>query len=309
MSSQNGYASPKNPMYVAPGDPRKPWKPNTILHVDPRSTYENPRNPRRDYKESETEELGSSIIEIGQSQPIPVYPDGRLKGGHRRRRALGRHNTKIRVEVRPFPKDETTELLEIICDNHGQKPLSVADRARVVKDLYARGVSNHKIATAFSMSLSWVTNTLVLIDLDDRVLSMIDAEDEGRRLFEATAREIAHATKDRSEQYALATVIARKRMTLPQAKEYIRKQLGSSDLRGQAIKPSDRKRMIEAFAAHTEAKARLILTTFGRKRTAIAGLSIEEVRTVKRQLQAGMLYIQRLNTRLDHEIMMMSTGR
>jgi ParB family chromosome partitioning protein len=139
----------------------------------------NPRNPRRDFAETELEELAASLRERGIIQPLVVRPVRgsadrfEIIAGERRWRAAqraGLHDVPIvSVEV---TDDEALQLA--IIENVQRADLNVIEEANGYQALINDfGHSHEEIAKVVGKSRVHITNTLRLLKLPERVLEHI----------------------------------------------------------------------------------------------------------------------------------------
>jgi len=139
----------------------------------------NPNQPRKNFAESELEDLSNSIREKGILQPILVRP---VKGvsdtyeivaGERRWRAAQRAKLHdVPVVVREMEDGEALELA--IVENVQRSDLNAIEEAAAYQELIGRfHYTQEKIAQEVGKSRSHVANTIRLLKLPESVQSML----------------------------------------------------------------------------------------------------------------------------------------
>ena len=164
-------AEPATPARAARGQRRVP-----IEFLKP-----NPRNPRRNYSETELGELAQSIQERGVIQPIVVRPTGEageayeIVAGERRWRAAQRAGLHdIPVVVLEVSDAEALELA--IIENVQRTDLNALEEAAGYQALAVEfSHSQDAIANIVGKSRSHVANTVRLLKLPDSVKDYINA--------------------------------------------------------------------------------------------------------------------------------------
>ena len=161
----------------------------------------NPNNPRRQFDESDLEDLARSINQHGIVQPIVVRP---MSGGryeiHRRRAPLarsaaGRALSKIPVLIRDV--DDRTALEIAIVENVQRSDLNPLDEALGYEQLIAEhGYTQNDLGDIIGKSRSHVANSLRLLKLPDPVRDMLAGGDltaGHARAIASTADPVKHA--------------------------------------------------------------------------------------------------------------------
>jgi len=139
----------------------------------------NPNQPRKNFAESELEDLSNSIREKGILQPILVRP---VKGvsdtyeivaGERRWRAAQRAKLHdVPVVVREMEDGEALELA--IVENVKRADLNAIEEAAAYQELMSRfKYTQEQIAQEVGKSRSHVANTVRLLKLPDSVQAML----------------------------------------------------------------------------------------------------------------------------------------
>ncbi|HUS55796.1 MAG TPA: ParB/RepB/Spo0J family partition protein [Thermohalobaculum sp.] len=141
--------------------------------------HSNPDQPRRDFPETELNELASSIRQRGIIQPIVVRPDPTRPGeyqivaGERRWRAAQRaqlHQIPIVVRV----LDDRAVLELAIIENVQRSDLNPIEEANGYAQLIERfGHTQERMSDIVGKSRSHVANTLRLLGLPDQVQQMV----------------------------------------------------------------------------------------------------------------------------------------
>jgi ParB family chromosome partitioning protein len=141
----------------------------------------NPRNPRRNYPETELEELAASMRERGIIQPIVVRPvrgaadSYEIIAGERRWRAAQRAGLHL-VPIVPLDVSDDEALQLAIIENVQRSDLNPLEEAAGYQSLMSEfGHSQDAIAKMVGKSRSHVANTLRLLKLPQSVQAHIAA--------------------------------------------------------------------------------------------------------------------------------------
>lgn len=139
----------------------------------------NPDQPRRDFVESDLEELTRSIAEKGVIQPLIVRPSPddsgsyQIVAGERRWRAAQRAQLhQLPVIIREFTDVEVLEIA--IIENIQRADLNPIEEASGYRQLMDRfGHTQEKLAEALGRSRSHIANLLRLLNLPSDVLDLV----------------------------------------------------------------------------------------------------------------------------------------
>jgi ParB family transcriptional regulator, chromosome partitioning protein len=186
----------------------------------------NPRQPRKDKRLSELQELTASVKEHGVLQPLIVtkgdVPDRYvLIAGERRLNAARQAGlTAVPVIIRQATDQQRLELA--IIENVQRSDLSALEEAEAYRQLAEDfSLSHEAIASRVGKNRVTITNTLRLLKLPDSVKNALI---EGR-IAEGHARALlALATPD-AQGAALRTVLS-KELNVRQTEELVRKLSG-----------------------------------------------------------------------------------
>jgi ParB family transcriptional regulator, chromosome partitioning protein len=147
-----------------------------IEHLSP-----NPRNPRRNFSDSELDELAASIKERGIIQPVVVRPVRGARdafeiiAGERRWRAAQRAGLH-EVPIVPIEATDAQALELAIIENVQRSDLNPLEEAGGYQALASEYTHSHEdIAKIVGKSRSHVTNTLRLLKLPESVKVFINA--------------------------------------------------------------------------------------------------------------------------------------
>ena len=135
----------------------------------------NRNQPRRIFSEESIEELAKSIEQYGVIQPIIVTKETgyyEIVAGERRWRAAKKANLKeIPCIVRESNERRNKEIALI--ENIQREDLNPIDKARGFKQLIDEyDMTQQQLADKIGLNRSTVTNTLRLLNLDERVLQL-----------------------------------------------------------------------------------------------------------------------------------------
>ncbi|MCH8049322.1 ParB/RepB/Spo0J family partition protein [Patescibacteria group bacterium] len=139
----------------------------------------NPLQPRKHFPSTELEDLLASIKEHGIIQPLVVTDQGNgqyeLIAGERRLRAAKMLGLKsVPVVVRTATEQQKLELALI--ENIQRQDLNPVEEARAYQsliDLFS--LKQEEVAKRVGKSRSYVTNTLRLLELDEKILAALAA--------------------------------------------------------------------------------------------------------------------------------------
>ena len=137
----------------------------------------NSSQPRKKFKETELNELASSIKKQGLIQPIIVRPSEnnqfQIIAGERRWRAsqlAGLH--EVECVIRDI--NETEVLEAALIENIQREDLNVIEEANAYKNLIQiKKITNESLASLIGKSSSHVSNTLRLLELEDNIQKML----------------------------------------------------------------------------------------------------------------------------------------
>lgn len=191
--------------------------------------YPNPDQPRRDFNETELEELAHSISQRGVIQPVIVRPDPVKEGtyqivaGERRWRAAQRaklHN--LPVVVRQLEDEEVLELALI--ENIQRADLNPVEEALAYAQLIEKcSYTQEELAKILGKSRPHLANTMRLLALSETIQTMLR---EGK-LTAGHARALINAP----DPEALAIQVVSQGLTVRQT-EALAQKLPKRDLTG-----------------------------------------------------------------------------
>ncbi len=137
----------------------------------------NPEQPRKNFKDTDLKELADSIKNQGLIQPIIVRLNKnnqyQIIAGERRWRAsqlAGLH--EVDCVIKEF---QDTDVLEAaLIENIQREDLNVIEEANAYKGLIKiKDLTNEKLAKVIGKSSSHISNTLRLLELDDKIQEMV----------------------------------------------------------------------------------------------------------------------------------------
>jgi ParB family chromosome partitioning protein len=162
------------PLVASPSAPdsQEPFRQLRLDQIVP-----NPRQPRREFSETELQELQLSLQTSGLLQPIAVRPrsDGRFEliAGERRFRAASRLGwTTIPAVVRDVSDEQLLSLA--LVENLQREDLNPIEEAVGYRQLINEfGLAHQQVAQAVGKDRSTVTNALRLLSLPDEVQLLV----------------------------------------------------------------------------------------------------------------------------------------
>ena len=137
----------------------------------------NPNQPRKNFKENELGELANSIKNQGLIQPLIVRKvdnnQYQIIAGERRWRAsqlAGLH--ELDCVVKNYKENEVLEAALI--ENIQREDLNIIEEANAYKDLIKlKKINNEKLAKMLGKSSSHISNTLRLLELEQKIQDLI----------------------------------------------------------------------------------------------------------------------------------------
>ena len=174
--------------------------------------YPDESQPRTNFDEEELQELSRSIKEHGIIQPILVYSENGhytiIAGERRWRAAKVAELTEIPALVHEFSRQERLEIQLI--ENIQREKLNPIDEAKAYKRLLTEfGMTQEQLAESIGKSRTAITNTIRLLNLDERVQDMIAQN----TLTQGHARAIL-AVEDKDAQLKLAQEAVQKNLSV-----------------------------------------------------------------------------------------------
>lgn len=192
-----------------------------VIEIEP-----NRNQPRRNFPSESIEELAKSIEKYGVIQPIIVSKkDGyyEIVAGERRWRAAKKAGLKeMPCIVRENDERKNKEIALI--ENIQREDLNPIDKARGFRQLLDDyGMTQQQLADTIGLNRSTVTNTLRLLNLDERVMQLAI----GGKLNEGHCRSLLCIT-DPDKQYAAAIRIIEKGETVRDIEKKVQDQKKTS---------------------------------------------------------------------------------
>lgn len=188
-----------------------------IVDIEPNTTQ-----ARKTFKEESIEELAKSIKSYGILQPIIVEDKGkfyRIIAGERRWRAAKKAGlTEIPCLIRNEDEQRSKEISLI--ENIQRENLNPIEKALGYKELIDNyNLRQQDLADKLGISRPYVTNTLRILNLDERVIKLAL---EGK-LSEGHCKSLVSIT-DPEKQYKAAIRIIEKGGTVNDAEKMVHKQ-------------------------------------------------------------------------------------
>ena len=192
-----------------------------LIDVEP-----NKNQPRMNFDDEKIEDLAESIKEYGVIQPIIVTKQNdyyQIVAGERRWRAA----KKAGLQVMPCivrENDERKNKEIALIENIQREDLNPIDKARGFRQLLDDyGMTQQQLADTIGLNRSTVTNTLRLLNLDERVIQLaIDG-----KLNEGHCRSLL-CIADPDKQYAAAIRIIEKGETVRDIEKKVQDQKKTS---------------------------------------------------------------------------------
>jgi ParB family chromosome partitioning protein len=225
-----------------------------IVNVKINEVVRNPKQPRRTFDEDALLDLADSIKQHGMINPLIVTQrDGNymIVAGERRWRAAKKLDLKeVPVIIKELTDEEIAELA--IIDNLQREDINSIDEAFAFKQLIdTYSYTQDKLASIVSKSRVYVTNSLRLLKLCDKVQQMVIQE----LITTGHARALI-PVEDPKEQEDLAQEIVDKNLSVRETEKLV-KNLGKSTKK----KTTKTSPSIEAVYSDVEEKCKQALGT------------------------------------------------
>lgn len=175
----------------------------SIISLD--QVQPDPQQPRRQFDQTELEQLAASMTALGQLQPVIVFRDGdvyHLVDGERRFRAMKlTPNSEISAIVLDSRPDETALRITQMAANTMRADLLPTEQAAAIQQIQqSTGWSNAELARQLHMSKSKVTQILSYLKLPAEVREQLD---DGT-IAGSTAYAISRAPNESVKQQLIA---------------------------------------------------------------------------------------------------------
>jgi len=225
-----------------------------ILKVKISLVEPNPNQPRKQFDEDALIELSESIKQFGVLQPLVVVKREKfyeIIAGERRWRAAKLANIKeIPVIVKDFTDEEIVEVSLI--ENIQREDLNPIEEAiayqRLINEFDLR---QDDIATKVSKSRSAITNSLRLLQLDERVQRMVITQ----MISSGHARTLL-ALKENELQYETAVLVFDNKLSVRETEILIKKLLSEKK-----VKPLKKDTMLDPIISSLQKNIEEILGT------------------------------------------------
>ena len=189
----------------------------------------NPNQPRKNFNEEKIQELAHSIKENGLLSPVHVVSSNQdnlfyLVAGERRLRASKLAGlTKIPAIIREFSKNQLLEIA--LLENIQREDLNIMEIAQALNDLEIQfNYSHEEIAKKIGKSREYVTNTLRLLQLPEKMQNLLATG----KLTAGHARALL-AIKDIEEQEKTLDKIVNEKLSVRQAEAIAFKKIDYSE--------------------------------------------------------------------------------
>jgi ParB family chromosome partitioning protein len=239
--------------------------------------------PRVDMRQDTLEELAKSIKVQGVVQPIVarrIQKTGKTQryeivAGERRWRAAQMAGLQdIPTIVRDIP-DESAIAMALI-ENIQRENLNPLEEARALDRLIREfDLTHQEGADAVGRSRASVSNLLRLLDLSDKVSSML----ETRQIEMGHARALLSIT-DKTQQFDAARQVVKKRMSVRETEQLVRHMLSGKGNKTQGSadsKDNDIRRLEKDITDRLGAKVRIDHTKKGSGKLVISYNSLDEL--------------------------------
>lgn len=246
------------------------------------SIIPNPLQPRRDFNDSELQELRSSIQANGLLQPLLVRPIGasfELVAGERRFRAIRSLGWRdVPVHVRDI-NDEAVLTLALI-ENLQRSDLNPIEEAEGYQALVSRfSLTQQQVANAVGRDRSTVANILRLLALPEAVRAMV----RSGSLSLGHARALL-GLPDQNGMIALADDVIRGGLTVRDIEQRVRESSTSKTRQrvkkaatGHASRPAELRSIEEQLRRRFQTDTSLSVSPTGKGQVSIAFYSADDL--------------------------------
>lgn len=181
----------------------------------------NPLNPRGELDATGLEELATSIRAQGILQPLLVTPDGLVVAGHRRLAAAKLAGlTEVPVLERELSTAEQVEIM--LVENVQREALTALQEARAFRHLLDAGYKKSDVIRRVGVTGARIQARLQLLQLDPVVQGRFD-----RSELPLTLVPVLVKVGDADQQRRLATIAARRSLTVPQLERIVERGAGA----------------------------------------------------------------------------------
>ncbi len=193
---------------------------DTVKEYDIKNIIPNKDQPRKEFSKEKIESLSESIKEYGVIQPIIIRKKGikyEIVAGERRYRAAKLAGLKKIPAVLKDIDDETFHKMALI-ENLQREDLNPIEEAMsydyMIKEYE---ISQSELSKVVGKSRTYITNTLRLLKLDNRVKKLVEkgilSSGHGRTLL---------SLEDKSVQYDIANLAIKNDLSVRALESYIR---------------------------------------------------------------------------------------
>lgn len=197
------------------GSPSEGWIKVKLSKIEP-----DRNQPRKNFKEDELNELAESIKNLGLIEPIVVQKrkDGyEIVTGERRWRAAKIAGlTEIPVVVREYSEEE--KVLVQLVENIQRESLDPIEEAMTYKRFLTEfNLKQDELAEKIGKNRTTITNSMRLLNLDERVQKMITDE-----IISAGHARPLLAIEDKDKQFELANKILDEELSVRETEKLIK---------------------------------------------------------------------------------------
>lgn len=199
-----------------------------VFEVDINKIEPNRKQPRKYFEESALEELAESIKQYGLIQPIVVrsIDDGQyeiIAGERRWRSSKIAGIKKVPVIVKDYDSEVSFEVA--LVENLQRENLNPIEEAESYQKLYEEfNLSQEKIAEKVGKSRSFISNSMRLLNLDERVKGFV----KENKLSNGHARALL-AIEDKDIQFDLAEKIIENQLSVRETEGLIKKIINGTE--------------------------------------------------------------------------------
>ena len=259
-----------------------------IVDVEP-----NKDQPRKEFDKEKLDELADSISKHGVIQPIIVTKQGsiyQIVAGERRWRASKQAGLKkIPAIIRNY--DEIKIMEVALIENLQRENLNPVEEALGYKSLMETfSLTQDKISERVGKSRSAIANSLRLLNLPDKVLSMLEKGE-----ISTGHAKVILSVSNKNEQIQIAEIIFEKKMSVRETENYI-KNKSKTKKSGTSVSSEVKmaiKEMENAFSKYLGTKVK-IKESNGKGKIEIAYYSHDEFERLMELLKISLKHKEKL---------------
>lgn len=170
------------PPTITPGAKHQGVRQDVLHHIDVDRLRPSPDNPRSSYPDEMIQQLGESLANLGQQEPITCYWSAKdqayviLSGHCRYHAAKAAGLPSLAAVVVAEDLDKHKQLAKRLAENTARSDLHPLEYARAIRDLMTgTGLTQEQVAKQLGRSQAWVSGQLALLNLPEEQQARVKA--------------------------------------------------------------------------------------------------------------------------------------